>query len=265
MGIVLVILSYLLTKIIALPFFNLLLAGGLVRKNYRDSEIPISLGLIIFFGSIPSLLLYSQLFKIAIMPQYLLLLAFTMFVGFFDDILGNHETKGLKGHFKLLIYKGKLSTGSFKAISISFISLFFALNITENYLLMVINFGILILATNSFNLLDVRPGRVLKVFTVIWLFMFIFKPESRIFLSIIMAAAAAYAPLDLQAKGMLGDTGSNLLGMVAGISLVLYLSPAAKTLSLLFLVYLHYYTEKKSLTAFIERRGLLKIIDDLGR
>ena len=81
----------------------------------------------------------------------------------------------------------------------------------------------------------------------------------------IMASVLAYAPLDLKGKGMLGDAGSNFLGISLGLELMFKLSVSGKIFITLFLVVLHIYTEKKSLTELIEKISFLKLIDNLGR
>ena len=65
---------------------------------------------------------------------------------------------------------------------------------------------------------------------------------------------------------MLGDAGSNFLGMSIGLVLVTNLGQGSESYSgFFFLAYLHYYTEQKSLSALIERYSLLRFIDKLGR
>ena len=65
---------------------------------------------------------------------------------------------------------------------------------------------------------------------------------------------------------MLGDTGSNLLGGLAGLWLVLTLGTdrAAVALAVL-LVVITLYGEFRSISALVERIPLLRQLDSLGR
>lgn len=265
MGIVLILLSFLLTKIILNPVSKLLLNNGAVRENYLGKKIPIGLGLVIWLGTTPYLLIYGIINSEKNIFFILLILTTTLLVGFIDDLLGNHKIKGLKGHFLMFIRDKELTSGVLKALLISLFSLLFSYQISQNILLLIINFIILILTTNSFNLLDVRPGRTLKVFIFASILLSIFYPASRLFLSIIIASIIAYVPVDFKGKGMLGDTGSNFLGMSMGIVLISNLSNIVKIMVMIFLVYLHIFTEKQSLTALIDKVYFLRLIDNFGR
>lgn len=265
MGLVLVILSYLVTKFI-LPFIkSLLINAGAVRKNYLNHDIPIGLGMVFLFGTLPSFFLFGFLFNEERLLVTLLVLTITLLVGFIDDLLGNHSVKGIKGHFLRLIKDKELTSGALKAIVISTVSFFAVIYYWESSLQFVLNFFILILTTNTFNLLDARPGRTIKAYLLASILILIFFPQNSIMLVFIMASVLAYAPLDLKGKGMLGDAGSNFLGISLGLELMFKLSVSGKIFITLFLVVLHIYTEKKSLTELIEKISFLKLIDNLGR
>jgi len=265
MGIILTILSYSVSRFSLSSLKHFLIKAGAVRENYLGNQIPIGLGLILIFGTAPSFFLYSFFTGDESVYFIFLVLTITLLVGFIDDILGNHSVKGLKGHILMLFKKGELTSGALKAIIISTTSIFIAFYYWENVILFVLNFVILILTTNMFNLFDVRPGRVIKIYVLIYLILFISYPETRTYLSIIFASVLAYAPLDFKGKGMLGDTGSNFLGMSIGLAFVFNLSYLAKAIVCILLVILHIYTEKKSLTKLIERIKILRLIDNMGR
>lgn len=258
------LLSFGLTKLLIYPLAQLLADGGALRKNFKGKEIPVAMGLVIGFGILPSLLIYGSLFNGKIVPQLLILFFITMSVGLIDDLLGNHEVKGLKGHFNLLLKKKKLSSGALKAIIISTISLYFSLLISNNYFVWILNFFILVLITNLFNLLDVRPGRAIKVYFLIGTVLVLTYTANN-YLLIMLSSVLAFSPWDLKGKAMLGDTGSNLLGMSIGISVLLNLNLTLKIILFIALSYVHWYTERNSLTKLIERVYFLQFIDNLGR
>lgn len=264
MGIILIFLSLVVTIIILPPLNAFMINAGALRKNYQGHNIPIGLGLVLLFGTIPSLFLQSYLEQDKNIFILLIVLLITILVGLIDDLLGNHNVKGLKGHLQSLIIERELTSGALKAISISLVSLLVAIYYWENFVLFFLNFIILILTTNTFNLFDVRPGRAIKVYLVACSLYIVFFPKNSISLGVILASLLVYAPLDFKGKAMLGDTGSNFLGMSLGLSLVLNLSVNFKIFFTILLIILHIYTEKRSLSLLIEKISILRFIDDWG-
>ncbi len=74
--------------------------------------------------------------------------------------------------------------------------------------------------------------------------------------------AGAY---DLRERAMLGDTGANLLGALAGLWLVLTLSGTGQLIALAVLVVITVYGELRSISALIERTPGLRELDSWGR
>ena len=64
---------------------------------------------------------------------------------------------------------------------------------------------------------------------------------------------------------MLGDTGSNVLGAVAGIWMVLALSTLGQAIALGLIAIATVYGEFRSLSELIERTPVLRQLDSLGR
>ena len=75
----------------------------------------------------------------------------------------------------------------------------------------------------------------------------------------------AYFNQDLKAKAMMGDTGSNVLGISIGILFVMGYPLKVRLIWLAFLIFIHILTEKYSLTKIIENNKFLNFIDKLGR
>ena len=139
------------------------------------------------------------------------------FAGILDDIIGNRDVSGLKGHFKSF-FKGTLTTGGFKAIFGGFVGLIISIAISESIPDIIINTLIIALSTNLMNLLDLRPGRAIKVYLVIMIVIFItLTGYIKILPLLILPNVIAYFNYDLKAKAMMGDTGSNVLGISIGI------------------------------------------------
>ena len=89
-------------------------------------------------------------------------------------------------------------------------------------------------------------------------------------LSLPLAPAAARpvlvgAGFTLRERGMLGDTGSNLVGALAGVSLLVTLDDTARIVALAIVGALNVYGEFRSISGTIERVPLLRSLDSLGR
>ncbi|CFX50510.1 Glycosyl transferase, family 4 [Syntrophomonas zehnderi OL-4] len=239
---------------------------GAVRSNYLNQEIPVSAGLSFPLAYMLVGLIFALLNPNP--PDNLLLLGLVTisFLGFIDDMLGQRDTLGFKGHFGAL-FKGRLTTGGLKAIGGGTISLFLAVFIGGGWLNIVINTLIMAFSTNMMNLLDLRPGRAVKGFLIFlvaisviaWGRIDYFK------LAPLLGAVLFYFPTDLKAQAMMGDAGSNVLGLALGFLAATSLSWNARLGCLIFLIAIHIYTEKYSLTTTIENSVVLRSIDQLGR
>ena len=125
----------------------------------------------------------------------------------------------------------------------------------------------LVLATNAFNLIDLRPGRASKAFVLLGLGLSIGSggPRQLWSLGLFAAPALVAGVYDLRERAMLGDTGANLLGALAGLWLVLALSSTGQLIALALLIALTIYGELRSISGFIERTPGLRQLDSLGR
>jgi hypothetical protein len=134
----------------------------------------------------------------------------------------------------------------------------------------LINGLIIALTINVFNLLDLRPGRVLKVyfFSLIILVSWSFSLGNMTiwhYLVPLVAIAAGLFSGDISEKFMLGDAGSNVLGASVGFTAMVLSDPMAKLGLLVVLVALNLISERWSFSEIIESRPFLKWLDDLGR
>ena len=84
-------------------------------------------------------------------------------------------------------------------------------------------------------------------------------------LGVFIGAVLIGAVLTMREQAMLGDTGSNLVGALAGVALLIALEDPARLIALGIIVGLTVYGEFRSLSALIERVPLLRQLDSLGR
>lgn len=251
---------------------NMLLDSGAVRKNYLGHDIPVSAG-ISFPISVILVFLVFLLFSRykPAFHTYLFGIIAISFLGFIDDMLGQRDTLGFKGHFGAL-FKGKLTTGGLKALGGGIIAFFLSLALAGNAGLhnwgdIIINTLVIALFTNMLNLLDLRPGRAIKgyLFFLVLIILMAAGKINWLLIAPLLGAVLVYFPTDLRARAMMGDAGSNVLGLTLGYYTVIHLPLPYRVAVLLFLVGMHIYTEKFSLTQTIEKVPFLRAIDRLGR
>ena len=70
---------------------------------------------------------------------------------------------------------------------------------------------------------------------------------------------------DLRERAMLGDTGSNLIGALAGLWVVLALGTTGQAIALAVALAITIYGEFRSISALVERTPLLRQLDSIGR
>lgn len=266
---ILALVGFVGTLLIIPMFKKMLIEGEIVRPNYKQDMIPVSMGIVF----VPMLVITSMVLAFIDRDpehmKYLFMFLFAAlsmsFAGIMDDIIGNRNVSGLKGHFKSL-FKGTLTTGGFKAVYGGFVGLLISVVLTRSIPEIILNTLIIALSTNLMNLMDLRPGRAIKVYLVIMLVMIgTLTGFTRILPFLILPTVLAYFNQDLKAKCMMGDAGSNVLGISIGIFMAFGYSINVKIGWLVFLVLIHILTEKYSLTKIIEKNKVLNFLDRLGR
>ena len=266
-----------------IPLFkSMLVNGNVIRPNYKNEMIPVGMGIVF----LPMIIINSIILGFVTLNNiwfvsssnynlnivWLLCLAlyiFSMmamfFAGALDDLIGNRNVSGLKGHFKSL-FKGELTTGGFKALFGGFVGLVVSVCISSSIVDIIVNTLIIALSTNLMNLFDLRPGRAIKAYLVIMIPIYItLTGYTKVFPLLILPNVLAYFNTDLKARGMMGDTGSNVLGISIGVLMALGYGIKVRLAWLVFLILMHLITEKFSLTKIIEKNTVLKFIDNLGR
>ena len=253
-----------------IPLFkNLLVESNCIRPNYKGEMIPVSMGIVflpmIIINGIILAFFTVDFISLSCLFIFIFGMMAMFFAGIIDDTIGNRDVSGLKGHFKSL-FKGTLTTGGFKALFGGFVGLIISVSISKDIIDIVVNTLVIALSTNLMNLFDLRPGRAIKVYLVIMITIFFtLSGYIQILPLLILPNVLAYFNFDLKAKAMMGDTGSNVLGISIGILMVLGYTLKVRIVWLVFLVLIHLLTEKFSLTKIIEKNKVLKFIDRLGR
>ncbi len=143
-------------------------------------------------------------------------------LGLIDDTLGERRRRARRaagaGTARRLL-RGELSTGALKAVGSLGLALFAMSYLGLSNARWLLATAVLVLATNAFNLLDLRPGRATKAFVLLGA-----RPRRSAPAKRARCGRSACSPrrrcvagvYDLRERAMLGDTGANLLGALAG-------------------------------------------------
>ena len=266
-----------------IPLFkSMLVNGNVIRPNYKNEMIPVGMGIVFLpmiiinsiilgFVTLNNIWFVSSsnynlnIVWLLCLALYIFSIMAMFFAGALDDLIGNRNVSGLKGHFKSL-FKGELTTGGFKALFGGFVGLIVSVCISSSIVDIIVNTLIIALSTNLMNLFDLRPGRAIKAYLVIMIPIYItLTGYTKVFPLLILPNVLAYFNTDLKARGMMGDTGSNVLGISIGVLMALGYGIKVRLAWLVFLILMHLITEKFSLTKIIEKNRVLKFIDNLGR
>jgi UDP-GlcNAc:undecaprenyl-phosphate/decaprenyl-phosphate GlcNAc-1-phosphate transferase len=264
--------------ILAQPTLRALRAGGHTRPNYRERALPFPFGVLVVAAALSALIPLTLIERIAhtaiLYPRLIPVAVYALGVaclGLIDDTLGSERSgvtmpRGWRGHGVATI-RGELSTGTLKAagsLGLALLTMDYAGLSIGRWLLAA---AVLVLATNALNLLDLRPGRAIKVFVLLGAGLTIGVRELRPLwtLGLFVGPALIAGVYDLRERAMLGDTGANLLGALAGLWLVLSLSQTGQLIALALLVVVTVYGELRSISELVARVPLLRGLDSWGR
>jgi hypothetical protein len=251
--------------------------NGLVRENWRGAVLAFPAGALLISVSLialgPLAVLDDRADLDLLEPElarwsgYILGVAL---LGLLDDMLGRGAEagtpRGWRGHAGAVL-GGELSTGAIKAVGAFGLAAFAVSGLGREWPGYLADLALLLLATNLFNLLDLRPGRVEKALALLlaglclgaWT---LFPLE---LLGLYAGPVLVGAALTLRERAMLGDAGANLAGAIAGVALIVSLGPDARLVALAVVAALTVYGEFRSISAAIERIGPLRALDRLGR
>jgi UDP-GlcNAc:undecaprenyl-phosphate GlcNAc-1-phosphate transferase len=251
--------------------------AGLVRANYRGARLAFPLGAVLATAALVTLAPLAFLNDRADLDllepelrRWLPYLLGVAFLGFLDDALGQGEAaatpRGWRGHGRAL-REGSLSTGAIKAIGALALAAYVVSGRGLESWHYLADVALLILTTNLGNLLDLRPGRAEKGLALlgVGLCLGAWTLAPIELLGIFAGPVLVGAWLTLRERAMLGDTGSNLIGAVAGVWLLTILGPDARLIALAVVVALTIYGELRSISAAIDSVPPLRWLDSLGR
>ncbi len=206
--------------------------------------------------------------------------------GLIDDLdAGAHDgdtpAKGLKGHLSALA-RGRVTTGAVKIAVIGSGALVAGVLLARHRSATTaprrrpataLDAAVSALTIASWadvhNLLDLRPGRALKAAALLTAPLLVDRrpaaAASRALAAGCLGAAAAALPGDLMEETMLGDTGANALGALAGTALAAHPSRLVRAGAAAAGTGLVLASERVSFTRVIARTPALAALDAVGR
>ena len=205
-------------------------------------------------------------------------------LGALDDLAGDSSSKGLRGHLGALA-RGQVTTGAVKVLGLGVTGLATAALVdrgrpdrgrldrgrhdsgrpdSPSTLDTLVGGAVVAGTANLLNLLDLRPGRALKV-TLALGALAATRPRSAVAGASAAGAAVGLLRPDLAGESMLGDTGANAAGALLGTALVQGAGRRGRWGALAVLVGLTLASEKVSFTRVIESTPVLRELDALGR
>jgi hypothetical protein len=254
-----------------------MLRTGLVRENWRGRRVAFPAGALaisVATIALAPLAVLNDRADLDLLEPELARWATYVFgvalLGLLDDMLGRgaagDTARGWRGHARAVL-AGRLSTGAIKAAGAFGLAAFAASGLGREWPGYLADLALLLLATNLFNLLDLRPGRVEKALVLLlagvcigaWTIL----PLQ--LLGVFIGPLLVGAVLTLRERAMLGDAGANLAGAVAGVALFAALGTDARLVALAIVALLTIYGEFRSISAAIERIAPLRALDRIGR
>ncbi|MGH2710053.1 MAG: hypothetical protein ACRDH9_02475 [Actinomycetota bacterium] len=243
-----------------------------LRENYSGAVVPVTLGQALVFSAQGAAASSIGLAALAgpvpewPIPLLLLLGALILFaVGRLDD--GREDgPRGLHGHVGSLL-RGRATTGILKLAMGVLTAAVLAMELGGGSARVIVATLVIALSVNVTNALDVRPGRSLK-----WALLILVPVCAAAWGQGVILVALAYIAAglvvlrsDLREAGMLGDAGSNPLGLVVGTSLAAVLPTVGLIVALVLLLGLQVAAETVTISRLIEGAPPLRWLDALGR
>ncbi len=261
-------LALVLSLVLAGALNRTLDVAPLQRTNYRGATIPTAGGIVAVFAFVIVSCLYVLGHDRRIPAAELIAVTGFAAVGFFDDVVGSHSARGLRGHITAGL-RGQLTSGATKLL----IGLALAAAIAPFYadgwrraLVVIVIAG----AANVANLLDLAPARATKVAGIALVGLAIaagLKQAIDGAPAWFYAATLGLVPAELRERLMLGDAGANALGAIVGVAAVRACGGGTTTLAIAAatVVVINVAGEFVSFSEVIDRTPPLRGFDRLGR
>ena len=261
------------------------------RTNFRGRTIPTAGGLVVVVALI-AVEAVRAVWTGVTATSAAVVLAVVGFglLGLLDDVGGDRTgtggDRGFGGHLRALA-AGRLTTGVVKLLGGGAVALVAASTARTSIVpgdlgggvftsewggpVVLFDAAAIALAANLGNLLDRAPGRSAKVAATALIALLATAVAAGVEaarlapLAAVAGATLAVLVPDVRERLMLGDTGANVLGAVAGLAVVVLHGPGVTVGVALGLLALNVLSEVVSFSLVIDRVPPLRLLDRLGR
>ena len=234
---------------------------GWIRSNFRGHPVHLGAGPAAAVGAVAGMAVAG------VPPRACGAVAVAGGLGLYDDLAGATHARGLGGHAKALA-RGEVTTGLVKLVGLVAAGLTAAPSRSGHRRVgaRLADAALIAGTANLVNLLDLRPGRALKVVggTAAPLAAGASSPTTGA-ASALVATVAALLPGDLGERNMIGDSGANALGAALGWTAAAQLGPLGRCAALAAVVSLTLASERISFSAVIDKQPALAALDAWGR
>jgi len=243
------------------------------RVNHQGHEVTLLEGVALVCGSAAALTSLDPVAAATALG--------TGVTGALDDLHPDAARKGLTGHLGALAH-GEVSGGALKILGLTGCGVVAAAadrrdnrrvsaadttGVLRGFTDLLVRAGLVAGSANLLNLLDLRPGRALKVALLVGIPLSAGPagPGAAAPAGAAVGSALVLLPRDLRAVSMLGDTGANAVGALLGLSAARWPPPAGRRCVLAVVAGLTLVSERVSFTQVIESTPMLRELDAWGR
>lgn len=228
------------------------------RTNHAGRPVTLTEGVALAAGTAAPLLVLDRAAAWAVLESAV--------AGAVDDLGGRADVKGLRGHLRAL-REGEVTSGVIKIAALveaGIVSVAWSDRRDGRGWGAHTLAGAALVAGSAdlANLLDLRPGRALKVALACGIPLAL---GGRPAAAAVTGAGLVVLPDDLRGSSMLGDTGANPLGAAVGLAAAQALPPAGRWAALGVVAALVLVSERVSFTRVIESTPVLRQLDRWGR
>lgn len=238
-----------------------------VVRNHRGLPLPLTLGWSVA-GACALVLAVGAIVDAAAgrvrRPSELwavVAIGIVFWAGVLDDRQPSRR-RGLVAHLRA-VTQGEVTTGIVKLAAAVIAATVWVAASRSSFWRATLGVPVIAGSANIVNLLDVAPGRAVKGALVAAGALWIVRADPVVLVT--FGACLGVLVPDLRERAMLGDAGSNVIGILLGIALFDRLETVGLAIALAVILTLHALAETISFSRIIDATPPLRWVDRLGR